>query len=77
MKTGDYLTLRRAEERLRHAARGRGMTGDPLADVPAVADTAAGQLAAVGLWLGLPDDLRRHPATWHMAKATAYGRAAA
>lgn len=73
----EYTTLRRIEHAIRRAAVARGLTGDPIADVPDVADTAAGQLAAVAVYLDVPDDLRRHPATWHMARAAAYGRWAA
>jgi hypothetical protein len=73
----DYLVLRRVETRLRREARNRGLQGDPLADCPAVADDAAGQLGAVQLWLALPAPWRRHPAAWDMSRAAVYGRAVA
>lgn len=73
---GDYLRLRQTEERLRRAARDRGLAGDPLGDVGDVADTAAEQLAAIALWLALPATWRRDRASWDMARATAYGRVA-
>ena len=70
--SGEYIRQRRLERRLRRLARSRSLPGDPLAHAPAVADSLAGQMAALRLWRELPDDLRRLPDAWPMAAA--YGR---
>lgn len=70
---GQYTTIRRLERSIRRLARAHGLRGDPLADPRPVADDLAGQLAAVSIWLDLPQDLRRHPASWPMTTAAARG----
>lgn len=63
-----YIALRQMERELRRRGRSRNLPGDPLDDPQQVADDLAGQLATIGLWLGLPIQMRRHGESWQMAR---------
>ena len=69
----EYIVKRRIERELRRRGSAAGLRGDPLDNAQPVADTAAEQLAAVAVWLNLPQAWRRHRESWDMTRATAFG----
>lgn len=68
-----YIAIRRTEEEIRSRGRALNLPGDPLDDPQPVADDLAGQLAAVNLWLNLPQHMRRCSEAWPMVRAVSFG----